>query len=393
MKWFLILFAVLAVACVEDTTPQDSQTLDFAGGPADSIQEPRVRADGMTVWADAHARNDLLTDRWLIGGRTSHSIEAISATIKGEPAEVVTTSARKFELRLSPQQLTANLADEPALVEVITTSGKTYTINLGLSARFRNTSGSTSLYVWQNITPVVTNGELTFRGRVTTRGEFETLTGSNDDDSEPLSWKEDTTHWVLDFPQHALVWAASPTEDALNIHGQKDGRDYARRAEIHVELSRLGVTNASPEIVWPTPTCAETTQKCIDDAGPGADLEACGRARDVLACDLPADPVADLQPWKDRFADDLRKAIIQHYAAHGPDIVQAGGNTQQQALLAVDTAQMDEVTDSDEDPEAHDFSAVRVFRHPDMTFPGSDIVWFGAYERQTGNLINIYDFN
>lgn len=30
--------------------------------------------------------------------------------------------------------------------------------------------------------------------------------------------------------------------------------------------------------------------------------------------------------------------------------------------------------------------------HPDVVFPGSDRVWFGAYDRESGELVEIQDF-
>ena len=41
-------------------------------------------------------------------------------------------------------------------------------------------------------------------------------------------------------------------------------------------------------------------------------------------------------------------------------------------------------SDPEEDPHGHDLSKFIVFRHPDVVFPGSDIAWFGAYDRATG---------
>lgn len=393
-KWMIWISLGLLSACSDEAAPSDSETLVFTGGPADSAEDFRVRADGITVWVEPTAVQHATIERWVISGRTSYSIARISATVAGNEAEAKATSARKFEVLLSADELVPNLADEPALITIETTSGKTFTVNVGLTARFRNASGSSKLYPWQNIEPVVMARENVFRGRVTTRGEFDYVQGSNDDDSEPTPWQEDKTHWVLDFPTYALPWAASPTEDALYINGQYNGQRYEKSAEIHMEISRLGVTNGDPATVWPAPSCEASVQTCIDQIGASGDLEPCGRAREVRACDIAADPEVAVLPWKKRFADDLRAAIIQYYVVHGEDIVASGGNTQPQALLAVDTNKITEITDPEEDPEAHDLSRVRVFSHPDMTFPGSDIVWFGAYDTQTGALIgSIYEFN
>ncbi len=392
-RWILCLLSIWLFACGEEPAPHDSQTIEFTDGPADSLEDYRVRADGMTVWADPVVVNDQLHDDWILGGRTSHSISTISAKVGADAVNVVATSARKFELRLKSKQLADTVADEPLLVRIETTSGKVFHLNLGLTARFRNSTGSSRIYPWLNMVPVVNAGETFLRARVTTRGTFDWLVGSNDDDSEPNASQDDSTHWFLDFPTYALAWAASPTEDALDIHGIYNGKSYRKSAQIHFELTRLGVTNGDPAATWPAPTCTDSIRDCIDDLGAHSDLEACGRAHEVLACDFP-DFDAETLLAKKKFANDLRSAIIAHYRVFGADILAAGGNTQQQALLGVDTNRIDEVLDAEEDPEAHDLSTIRVFSHPDLSFPGSDIMWFGAYDRITGNLVGtVYGFN
>ena len=253
-KWTAMALCLLAFSCADEGT-QDTDTIEFLGGPADSMDAYRVRADGITVWADPVAVNDVRTDRWVLSGRTSYSIGSISASIAGEAVEAIATSSRKFDVRVPAHALANALAEEPIFVTIETTSGKRFTVNFGLAARFRNVSGSSRLYVWQNIVPVVQNRETVLRGRVTTRGQFDWLQGSNDDDSEPSPWQEDATHWALDFPMYAIPWAASPTEDALYINGELDGKRYGKSAEIHMELSRLGVTTADPSVVWPAPSC------------------------------------------------------------------------------------------------------------------------------------------
>jgi hypothetical protein len=52
-----------------------------------------------------------------------------------------------------------------------------------------------------------------------------------------------------------------------------------------------------------------------------------------------------------------------------------------------------EITDADEDPHGHDLSKFVVYSHPDVVFPGSDTVWYAAYDRTSGMLQSVYDFN
>lgn len=65
-------------------------------------------------------------------------------------------------------------------------------------------------------------------------------------------------------------------------------------------------------------------------------------------------------------------------------MIGSGGNDLAAAQAAVDPAAFDIATDVEEDPYAHDLTRTWVFRHRDVTFPGSDRVWFVSYEKASG---------
>jgi DNA uptake protein ComE-like DNA-binding protein len=92
------------------------------------------------------------------------------------------------------------------------------------------------------------------------------------------------------------------------------------------------------------------------------------------------------------FAEDLKAALVAHYAQYGTDIAMMGGNTLAAAQSAVTQGSVQEIVDPDENPLGFDLSAHRVFAHPDVVFPGSDMVWFGVYTN-AGSLVAIEPFN
>jgi hypothetical protein len=93
------------------------------------------------------------------------------------------------------------------------------------------------------------------------------------------------------------------------------------------------------------------------------------------------------------FVRDLKEYLVRWYAAHGADVIGAGGNTLARAQAAVRESLVTEVTNPEDDPDGHDLQKARVFRHPDVAYPGSDIVWFGAYDKTSGTKLAIYEFN
>jgi hypothetical protein len=93
----------------------------------------------------------------------------------------------------------------------------------------------------------------------------------------------------------------------------------------------------------------------------------------------------------DRFADDLRDALVAHYAQYGSDIAMMGGNDLAAAQTAVDANAVEVVQDPEDNPTGYDLVDHQILVHPDVVFPGSDMVWFGVYA--DGALIEILSFN
>jgi hypothetical protein len=69
-----------------------------------------------------------------------------------------------------------------------------------------------------------------------------------------------------------------------------------------------------------------------------------------------------------------------------------GGSSLADAQAAIAVASISEVTDSEDDPYGYDLDPTLVLSHPDVVFPGGDSVWFGAYDRSTMALLDIYTF-
>jgi hypothetical protein len=88
----------------------------------------------------------------------------------------------------------------------------------------------------------------------------------------------------------------------------------------------------------------------------------------------------------------LAQALLGWYATHGADVEAMGGNTQAEAEGAIFVAAITEVQDAEDDPYGHDLSTTLVLSHPDVVFPGGDSAWFGAYQRETLALIDVYTF-
>ena len=103
--------------------------------------------------------------------------------------------------------------------------------------------------------------------------------------------------------------------------------------------------------------------------------------------------LASQQAAAEQFAADLKEFLVEYYAEYGDDIVSSDGNTLEQAQQAVDARDVFEVVKQSSDPFDHDLVETRVMGHPDVTYPGSDTVFYGAYGRSDGSLQEVYDWN
>ncbi len=365
MKVIFLLVALSLFGCVEDEPQLRIEPREIALGieRAEHSDEVRLRADGLTVWM--RPKIETPTDfrsTWILSGRISRNISTINGTVDGDQLDIAHVSNRKFEISITTDLFEKALI-HGLLVNVETSAG-THTIRLSLEGRLSRGDGSSYIYPYRQIRLIADGGKPVFRATVSTRKNFDTLNGTNDDDSEPSSLKVSDRKFYLDFQQGLLTWAATPYHDALVLVGHANGKRYHRHAFIGLALVKIGLTNSDPAEMWPTPQC--------DEAGDVHQQLACG----------PHPKEALFRT----FANDFRSFIISHYRANSDDIEQAGGVHRTQALLTVDTARMYEITSSSHtDDSAHTI----LLAHPDILFPDSGKRWVGAYDRSSGDLLEI----
>lgn len=88
----------------------------------------------------------------------------------------------------------------------------------------------------------------------------------------------------------------------------------------------------------------------------------------------------------------LKMEVVRWYLDHGQNLP-PGANNGFEAQVSVKPQHFSEVTDPEDNPHGHDLAKFKLFRHPDVVFPGSDRAWFVVFERATGKFVEAYDFN
>jgi hypothetical protein len=380
-SWML---PIVLVACAEPGP--DTDEVEVIDGKADT--ELRVRVDGLTVWIDpAVTRAD--GDRpWRLDGRASKNLASVHSFVPDDGfGRATVKSARTFELALDDHELNTILSGMPLFVEIEPTSGASATASVWLAPKLGEFSGTSKLRIDSTVTPRWVAGDVIYRGGARVEPGWSMAVAG--DDAPQVFAEPVANRFRIDIHYRQLAPAATApfTFEAHNHDGSQSG---AKQARVVMATRRIGLTRLDPEAVWQQ-RCEAKVRTCLQALPAStADAGTCGTYRQVHVC---GGLELGEQPAGDRIASDLRAFLVGYYADHGADITGSGGNTLAQAQAAVDPTKFTLVTDPGEDPFAHDLGAFWVFRHPDITFPGSDIAWFAAYEKSTGALVEIYDFN
>lgn len=102
-----------------------------------------------------------------------------------------------------------------------------------------------------------------------------------------------------------------------------------------------------------------------------------------------ADKAVATPSLDETFASDLARHLGDWYEVHAADVTEAGGNALLDARAAISVDLIEAITDTEDDPYGFDLETTDLLAHPDVAFPGSDAVWFGAYDKATGDLIEV----
>ncbi len=364
--------------------PDTAEQVD--DGKADSV-ELRVRTGVTTLWVRKLATVDVgpTGPRVTIHARTSRNLASAFSWVPDDAFGTTSVvSARKLEVVLDEgHEINTLLSGLPILVNIDTTTGSPshYTARFQLVPRLGSFHGSSALHPSTVVRPVYVRDEedpLRYRGHVRGDDALSTLSVTGAMSVNPLSATEVDFDWTYE----GLMAAGFPASNVITL----SAAPLEKQAALDLKVLSLSMTTLDPYSVWPDPECKAEVSQCIA-ATAGADLGDCGSYHEVQVCGAQAAPSADV------FAQDLSTHLVEWYAAHGADVAAMGGNTLELAQAAVSASKVSELSDPEDDPYAHDFSTTVVFSHPDVVFPGSDSVWFGAYDRQSGALLEVYDFN
>ncbi|UJR80638.1 hypothetical protein [Sandaracinus amylolyticus] len=389
------VWAVLVVIAGCSAEIDDGEETVRYEGPGDSIAidetkldaatDARARAEGLTVWIDlaidGHVEGGVA--RFVIAGRASRDVLEVS----GEMGVSRVVSARRFEIELDADEMEHVAMGAPLRVALraLRAPHARYVVRLRARARIGAGSGAREVRIASALAPVLIDDEVRYRGAIALDE------GLTDPRMIVPIHGEIALDGALrfDLPFDVVARAASERSERLVIVARRRAGTVRRTAEIELVVSELAITHHDPDAVWPDDTCEPGVLACLDARGGLAgDTSSCGDAWRVTRCreEVGAPSLAA------RFAEDLGAHLVEWYAVHGADVRAAGGASLEDAQRAIEASRVEELVHAAEDPQGHDLATTRVLRHRDVVFPGSDIVWHGAYGRESEDLLEIYAF-
>lgn len=278
-----LMFACAITACASDDNALETDDLEATDdGKADGSGELRVRASDTTLWVDRalERRGEL----FVLHGRASRNLTDGNAFIFDDVfGEFAQQSARTFEVVWRDSELRGvvdgvNLFTSLGFVHSSSRPDR-LTSRVVVRPRLGPTSGSSSLALTAELTPVIVAGRTVYRikGRSTKPiTELATTSGS----LQML----DATHFELDLDFAQLVTQTAPGTQ-LAVTATHATNTTTIRASLGLSVKRLGLTSGDIEVVFPSPTCTAERLACLEDLPDGTlDLASCGPALEVSRC-------------------------------------------------------------------------------------------------------------
>jgi hypothetical protein len=380
----VLVVGIASVGCEADPGGTDEQDL----AATDTVT---AKVPGMTVWFDTTAVPEWRYEQtvWVLKGRGSKNLNStFSFASDDEFGEALITSARKFDVVVDMASMAHLLEGNRIYVEMTTKSGATtrYFTSLQMVPRFARFSGSSQISLQETMSPIWLGEQIVWRGKASTaNGLHGFAVQATDAVTEGVVSAGKGRRF--DWTWANLMLASDPPFDLVRFTSTSAAGPVTKDAGIDLVVTDLQLSESIPVQDF---SCRPEVRSCLQALPAGTlDTSSCGAGVAVKACwwEIPHQPSAS------KFAVDLSSYLGGWYGEHAQDVASSGGSPLMQAQAGVHVAQVTAITDPADDPEGHDLTKFAVFAHPDVVFPGSDTVWFGAYDRQTGQLTRVYDFN
>lgn len=286
MRLVGLLVLGLAACAAEGEFLDDEIEFD-PDAKADSASEMSVRTGETTVWMrQALERRG---DTFVMRGRASRNVtEGMGFIIDDPYGQFETKTARTFEVSwsVSEARTLVDGVDQFVRMHYPHSNGRpdSLTARVIVRPRFSTFTGSSSIYLTAELTPVIQAGETVYRAKGKTSSAFSSLNVTLD--GQPLAiTKVDATHFEIDLAPHVAIRIAGSTSK-LNLAARlANGQRVDKTAALGLSIKKLAVTAGDPYEKFPRPNCPAATKSCLLALPDGTlDTASCGEAFVVGSC-------------------------------------------------------------------------------------------------------------
>ncbi|MGE0872810.1 MAG: hypothetical protein AB7P03_29920 [Kofleriaceae bacterium] len=297
---FVSLALVVAGACTDSTSNDDGDDItevDASGddGKADAASELKVRTGETSVWMTKQLERRETADGplFVLRGRASRNITSGTGFVFDDPyGDFASNTPRTFEVAwpVSTARTLVDGVDQFVRLQFVhsATRPDTLTSRVVVRPRLAAFTGSSSIYLTAELTPVVYGGVVVYRARGRSSAPLAALAVTANGQALTDVRIVDSTHFEIDLdPELAFAIAGSGAADAeLSIAAElAAGNVVTKHARLGLAIKKLGITAGDVEQTWPRLGCTTATSSCLQGLLDGTlDLGGCGEAIAVLPC-------------------------------------------------------------------------------------------------------------
>ncbi|HEY5935116.1 MAG TPA: hypothetical protein VIU61_10790 [Kofleriaceae bacterium] len=327
-----LIAAFSLLACADGDPEGDLDEVEVSAdddGKADTTTELKVRTGETSVWMTKQLERRETPDGivFALRGRASRNVTDGMGFVFDDPyGDFATRTVRTFEVTW-PASTLRSLADgvnQFVRLHFTPSSGRpdSLTTRVVVRPRLAGFTGSSSVYLTAELTPVVSGGTVVYRARGSTSSNLAKISVVANGVSLTDVRLTDERHFEFDLaPDQAIAIAGiSPISITADLYD----RTVEKTATLGFAIKKLGITAGDAYEKWPRPDCEAPVRSCLEALPDGTvDLASCGEAFVVQSCAGRVGVFVDDVAFQAALADGIGRTATPAFRSDAAGLVGA----------------------------------------------------------------------